>query len=275
MNRACLPAGTLGVDVVESVYVLHDRKAGRSECVGQEKRAGIGPVRRDARDRELVVVIGRKSASHDGASRRKMNRQLVCDRRMLNIRDALWSEQRGENVTVLAGLARRERGKRSDRQAQVEADAVEVARTDSGTGQDQHAMLRKKPSQFLHDRKYCFRAAIHDGAATYLYDLQPGEEPDRTPACHGTGEVVVEEGLTRQRRGDVFDGVGEIGHGPGSLARGDDGADVLTSERAGQVARDETIDDLNLPNVARCLEQVEHRELEDGIVQPLRLHLVD
>src|ERR1700722_17578965 len=58
-------------------------------------------------------------------------------------------------------------------------------------------------------------------------------------------------------------------------ARGDDGADVLAGKRAGQIAGDEAIDDLNLADVASRLEQVEYREFEDLIVQSLGLHLVD
>ena len=52
-------------------------------------------------------------------------------------------------------------------------------------------------------------------------------------------------------------------------ARGDDGADVLAGERAGQIAGDEAVDDLHLADVARRLEQVEHREFQDRIVQAL------
>src|ERR1700722_6326747 len=58
-------------------------------------------------------------------------------------------------------------------------------------------------------------------------------------------------------------------------ARGDDGADVLAGKRAGQIAGDEAIHDLHLADVASRLEQVQYREFEDRIVQPLGLHLVD
>jgi hypothetical protein len=58
-------------------------------------------------------------------------------------------------------------------------------------------MLEEKPAQFPDDRKYCFLPSIHDGAATNLYDLQPRKDPDRTPAGYGTGEVFVEQSLTR------------------------------------------------------------------------------
>src|SRR3984957_17092482 len=57
--------------------------------------------------------------------------------------------------------------------------------------------------------------------------------------------------------------------------RGDDGAHMLAGERAGQVTRDETVHDLHLVDMTRRLEEIEHRELEDRIVQPLRLHLID
>ena len=48
-------------------------------------------------------------------------------------------------------------------------------------------------------------------------------------------------------------------------ARGDDGADVLAGERAGQIAGDEAIHNLHLADVACRLEQVEHREFEDRV----------
>src|SRR5271169_466847 len=57
--------------------------------------------------------------------------------------------------------------------------------------------------------------------------------------------------------------------------RGDDGAHMLAGERAGQVARDEAVHDLDLVDVTRRLEKIEHGEFEDRIVQPLRLHLID
>src|SRR5262245_6644607 len=53
-----------------------------------------------------------------------------------------------------------------------------------------------------------------------------------------------------------------------------DGADVLAGERAGEVARDEPVYDLHLADVACRLEQVEHGELEDRVLQPLGFHLV-
>src|SRR5215471_12492425 len=58
-------------------------------------------------------------------------------------------------------------------------------------------------------------AAIHDGAAADLHDLHPREKPDRAAAGDGTGEIAVEQGLARERRGDVLDLVG-VGHGDGS-----------------------------------------------------------
>jgi hypothetical protein len=60
-----------------------------------------------------------------------------------------------------------------------------------------------------------------------------------------------------------------------SSARGDDGADVLAGERAAEIARDEAIHDLHLADVTCRGEQIEHREFEDRVVQPLRLHLGD
>src|ERR1700747_1015298 len=58
-----------------------------------------------------------------------------------------------------------------------------------------------------------------------------------------------------------------------SSARGDDGADVLAGEGAGQIAGDQAIDDLHVPNVTCRCEQIEHREFEDRVLQPLFLHL--
>src|SRR5215471_9102314 len=60
-----------------------------------------------------------------------------------------------------------------------------------------------------------------------------------------------------------------------SSARGDDGADMLAGERAGQIAGNEAVDDLHLAHVARRGEEIEHREFEDRVLQPLGLHLGD
>src|SRR6185312_4863236 len=58
-------------------------------------------------------------------------------------------------------------------------------------------------------------------------------------------------------------------------ARGNDGADVLSGERTRQIAWDEAIYDLHLADVACRLEQVEHGEFEDRVMQPLGLHFGD
>ena len=135
-NLRLLSVGSLGIGGVHPVHVLHDREAGRSERVGEQKRARVGPVGRDARARELVVVIRRKGAPDDRAGRGKVDRELVRDGRVLDIGDALRREQRREDVAILAGLAGGKRGERPDRQVKIEADAVDVAGADAGAGQD-------------------------------------------------------------------------------------------------------------------------------------------
>jgi len=63
-----LPTGAVGVGVIHPIHVLHDREAGRSERVGEQKRARVSPLSRDARSRKLVVMIRRKGAAHDRAA---------------------------------------------------------------------------------------------------------------------------------------------------------------------------------------------------------------
>src|SRR6516164_9760314 len=57
------------------------------------------------------------------------------------------------------------------------------------------------------------------------------------------------------------------------LACSDDGADVLAGERTGKIAGEEAVHYLYFADVACGGEQIEHRELEDRILQPLCLHL--
>ena len=230
------PRRGLGVGVIDPIHILHDRETGRSERVGEQKGARVGPVRRDARGRKLVMVIGRKGAAHDRAGQGEVDRELARDGRVLDVGDALRREQRREDVAVLAGLARGERGERPDRQAEIEADAVKVAGADAGTGQDQQTMLGQEFPQSSTTGEDRVRAAIHDRAAADFHHLQPGEYPDWATASDGTGEFAVEEGLAREWRSDVFDVVGVVDHDSRFLARGDDGADVLAGERAGQIA---------------------------------------
>ena len=155
-----------------------------------------------------MMVIGRKGAAHDRAGGREVNRELARDGRVLDVGDALRREQAGEDVAILAGLAGGERRERADRQAEIEADAVEVAGADAGAGQDEQTVLGQQLAQLVDERQDRVRAAIHDGAAADLHDLHPGQEPDRASAGDGTGEIAVEEGLARERRGDVLDLVG-------------------------------------------------------------------
>ena len=76
-------------------------------------------------------------------------------------------------------------------------------------------MLGQERSQFVDERQDGLMAAVHEAAAD-LHDLHPREEPDRLAAGDGAGEIAVEQGLARERRGDVLDLVG-VGHGDGSL----------------------------------------------------------
>jgi hypothetical protein len=125
-----------------------------------------------------------------------------------------------------------------------------VAGADARTGQYQQTVLGQELPDFLHEREDRVPAAIHDGAAADLHDLQPGQQPDRASTRDGVCEFAVKQGLARERRSDVLDVGGSVGHGYVLSARGDDGADVLAGKRAGQIARDKAIDDLHLANVA-------------------------
>src|ERR1700733_11039663 len=95
----------------------------------------------------------------------------------------------------------------------------------------------------------------------------------RPPA---TGRVRLESRSVWRASGDATCLAELAGSVIGLISlRADDGAHMLAGERAGQVAPDEAVHDLHLVNVTPRLEEIEHRELEDRIVQPLRLHLVD
>ena len=150
-------------------------------------------------------MIRRESASDDRAARGEVNGELICDGRVLEVGDALRREQKREHVAILAGLARGERSNRPDRQAEIETDAVDVAGADACAGQNEQAVLGQEIPEFVHERKDRVRAAIHDGAAADLHDLQPGEKLDRTLVGDRASELAVEESLARERRGDVLE----------------------------------------------------------------------
>jgi hypothetical protein len=76
-------------------------------------------------------------------------------------------------------------------------------------------VLGQQRAQFGDHRQDRVAAAIHDRAAADLHDLQPGQEPDRPRAGDRAGEAWIEQGLTRERRGDVLDVV-RFGHDAGS-----------------------------------------------------------
>ena len=96
-------------------------------------------------------------------------------------------------MAILAGLARGERGERPDRQAEIETNAVDVAGADACAGQNEQTVLRQKIPEFVHEREDRVRAAIHDGAAADLHDLQPGEQLDWTLVGDRARELAVEE----------------------------------------------------------------------------------
>jgi hypothetical protein len=92
---------------------------------------------RDTRGGELVVVIGRKGAPYDRAGGGKVDRELVRYGGVLDVRHAFRREQRREDVAVLTGLGRGERGERPNRKTEVQADAVEVASADARARQNE------------------------------------------------------------------------------------------------------------------------------------------
>jgi hypothetical protein len=136
-----LPVGTLWVGVIHPINVLDDREARRSKRVSEQKSARVSAVRGQARARELMMVIGRKGAAHNGACGGKVDRKLVRDRAMLDVGDAFRRQQRGKDMAILAGFARGQRREGADRKAEVESDAVKVARSDSGARQNKQTML--------------------------------------------------------------------------------------------------------------------------------------
>src|SRR5262249_35511821 len=91
-----------------------------------------------------------------------------------------------------------------------------MASADAGSRKDEQAVLRQQGPQFLYERQDHLMAAIHDGAATNLDDLHPRQEPDRAAAGDRASEIAIEQGLARERRGDVLDLV-DVGHGDGPL----------------------------------------------------------
>src|SRR6185312_1230367 len=160
-----------------------------------------------------MMMIRWKGTADDRAGRHEVNGELTGDRRVLEVGDALRREQKREDVAILTGLARGERGERPDRQTKIETNAVDMAGANASAGQNEQTMLRQEIAEFVYEREDRVRAAIHDGAAADLHDLQPGEELDRTLVGDRACELAVEEGLARERRDDVLDFVGGPGHG--------------------------------------------------------------
>src|SRR5580704_936900 len=74
-------------------------------------------------------------------------------------------------------------------------------------------MFRQEIPEFVHEREDRIRAAIHDGAAADLHDLQPWEELDWTLVGDRASKLAVEESLACERRGDVLDFADGVGHG--------------------------------------------------------------
>src|SRR6516164_11017165 len=89
---------------------------------------------------------------------------------------------------------------------------VDVAGADACAGQNEQTVLRQEIPEFVHEREDPVRATIHDGAAADLHDLQPGEELDWTLVGDRASELGVEQSLARERRGDVLDVAGDVGH---------------------------------------------------------------
>src|SRR5579862_8301859 len=116
-------------------------------------------MHREAGARELMMMVRGKGAAHHGAGGGKVDRELVCDRAVLDIGDALRREQSCEYVPILPCFGRGQRRKRTNWKAEVESDAIEMARADSGARQNEQAMLLEKLAQFVDDGKDRVRSA--------------------------------------------------------------------------------------------------------------------
>src|SRR5467141_3814324 len=128
-------------------------------------------------------------------------------------------QQGGDDMPVLFCVRGGQGRQRAGRQTEVEANAVDVAPPDPGSGCDQQLAVDERLDQFLDDRQDGVAAPVHDRVAPDFDDVQPGQELYDGAVGHGQDELAVEESLAHQGRRNVDDFVALGGHG-GLLGRG-------------------------------------------------------
>ena len=142
---------------------------------------------------------------------------------------------------------------RAGRQAEVEADAETWRARMPAPVRMSSLCSASAPAQLVDERQDRVAAAVHDRAAADLDDVQPRQQRGSAGrSATGRTRSRVEQGLARERRGDVLRDAG-VGGGSvigvvSSVGR-DDRADVLAGEGAGDVAGLEAVDDLHRPDV--------------------------
>ena len=133
------------VGAVDAVDVLDDHEAPGAERVRDQERAGVAPVHRNAPDgrRKLVGVVGRVGRADDALRGREVDGELAADDAVVDVGDAVVGEQVREDAPVLAGFGGGQALEVADGQAEVEADAEDVAGADAGAGEDEQLVLRQ------------------------------------------------------------------------------------------------------------------------------------
>ena len=151
-------------------------------------------------------MVGRVRVRHDGRRRAQEDGEVVGDAGVREVHHPVLGQQCGEDVAVLLRVRGRQGRQHARREAEVEADAVDVAAPDAGAGRDEQLVVDERLDQFLDDRQDGVPAPVHDRVAADLHDrLRRGPHRPRLVVTRDhhdphAAELLLLDGVARLLR---------------------------------------------------------------------------
>ena len=167
----------LRIGGVETVLVLDVDHPARAEHLGDQEAAGVGPLRRNAADDRVLLpqLVGRHSLADHRAADLQIVRQ-DAEALRLDERNSVSGEQVVQHLRVLPGDRGAEHREDADRQAEIDREAVDVARARAGAGAENHLVLRQVGDDLVDQRIDRRAAPVDDALAADLHHVGPRQD---------------------------------------------------------------------------------------------------
>ena len=138
---------SFGSRVVEAVDVLDQGQVRAAEALGEQVRAGVGAVRRDAAHAGRMLPERVRRVAVEDHARRGLDeeRQQVAEDLRRDRHHAVRRKQRAEHVGVAEGVGDGQLGQHAGRQPEVDADREDVPAAHAAARADDQLVRRPAP----------------------------------------------------------------------------------------------------------------------------------